>query len=913
MFEVYVKVVGITNVLLCLLFFTSLVVQYVALLKKRIERSYFCFRLQTMFMILFHILSFSVLMNVYGFSKDIVLIYLGELGLIIITSFVIDHFFSKTLLPLWSISQFFLVISFVILARLSIELGVRQLFLATLSYAVVFLVAFIYSKVKFLQYLGIPCIIIAFALLLMTNATIGGATNWLKIGNFSFQPSEIVKILYIIFLASVFTQFAKYDNKMLMMTGLLTSGLVFVQVFQKDLGSALIFYVVFILMTYVYTTNRFYIITGFVVTMLGGLLAYYKFAHVRVRIEAWIDPWTDIDNQGYQITQSLFAIGNGGLFGTGLSLGHPDKIPVVTTDFIYSAIFEEMGMIVGIMMIFMAMFFLLFGILMIKKSKLDFDFLLGSGLLIILAFQSFLIIGGVTKFVPLTGVTLPFVSYGGSSLVTSFIMLGLLQGICLNQLDDKKKGKGKKKREKRNKPLGRIRIMFAVMFIALSGYIIYYTLFLAPDMVMNDYNSRLTDIENSIVRGTIYDRNMEVLATSQVDGDDVVRIYPYGNTFAHTIGYVDYGRTGIEAYSHIDLIKTNSTLSERILAKVTNEKLQANSVVTTLDFELQLLARDLLGDNRGAIVAIEPSSGKILSMVSTPDFDPNNIENLYEGISKDADKAALLNRATQGLYPPASTYKIITTIAYLENNNEDDFSHYCLGEDIIGDKRIHCYNSVVHGRLSLDDAFAKSCNTAYAGIGQNLDADRLKEISEVFMYNKPIALELETSPSQFVLNSQSSKPEITETSIGQGKTLVTPLNSALIVSAIANDGIAMNPYLVDKILDDDGSILQTTLIGEGIPMITPDMANLLESYMLKTSKEGTAKSLYNDHYLIASKTGSAENGTGDAHAWYVGYAPADNPKIAIAVVVENVGSSSANAVPIAKELFDAYLLNKAVD
>lgn len=276
----------------------------------------------------------------------------------------------------------------------------------------------------------------------MTNATIGGgATNWLQIGTFSFQPSEIVKVLYIVFLASMFSTYKKYEKNILIISGLATCGLVFIQVFQNDLGSALIYYVVFILMCYVYTTNRFYIIAGFLLTISGGLLAYMKFPHVQVRVEAWLNPWLDIDNKGYQIAQSLFAIGNGGLFGSGLTLGQPEKIPVVTTDFIYSAIFEEMGMLVGIGLIVIILMFLLFGLYRIEKSKLDFDFLLGSGILLVLAFQSFLIIGGVTKLVPLTGVTLPFVSYGGSSLITSFIMLGIIQGIVLNTSKKRRKKK----------------------------------------------------------------------------------------------------------------------------------------------------------------------------------------------------------------------------------------------------------------------------------------------------------------------------------------------------------------------------------------------------------------------------------------------------------------------------------------
>lgn len=461
--------------------------------------------------------------------------------------------------------------------------------------------------------------------------------------------------------------------------------------------------------------------------------------------------------------------------------------------------------------------------------------------------------------------------------------------------------------KERNKPLKRVTLMFIVMFMALGGYIVNYSLFIAPSMIMNDYNPRLSTIENSVQRGDILDRNGEILATTRISEGLIQRVYPYNNTFAHVIGYVEQGKTGLESYCNLDLLDTNSTFIERLGESLNSEKPKGNSIVTTLDKDLQLLAHDLLGDNKGAIVALEPTTGKVLAMVSTPDYDPNTIAQTYQGISTNNEQAALLNRATQGLYPPGSTFKIITTIAYLENNAEDDFFYYCLGEDIIDQKTIHCYNNTAHGRMSLEDAFSLSCNTSFAHIGETLDPDRLREIGEVLGYNQHITMELPVSMSKLVLDSNSLGPEIIETAIGQGKTLATPLNSAMIVSAIANGGVSMSPYIVDQLIDDDLSLISQTKPKVHKTVLSPDMAHLLEAYMIETSENGTAQGLKNDRYQIASKTGSAENPQGDAHAWYVGYAPIDQPEIAIAIIVENVGSSSVNAVPIAKELYDLYL------
>ncbi|VDN46042.1 conserved membrane protein of unknown function [Petrocella atlantisensis] len=433
MFEFYVGLAALCLSLLTMGYISILAIQFTLIKQKNTERAYDYHRLQTVIILFFHLVAYTVLLYHYEFEYKVIMIYLGQIGLILLSGHIVNLYMSKTILPLWSIGQFLLVISFILLGRLSINLGLKQFYLSCLAYVVVFAVVFLYSRMNFIKFLGVPSIILAVVLLVMTNETINGATNWMRIGSFTFQPSEVVKILYIVFLASTLTQFYEHEKLSLFVTGTITMGMVIIQVYQRDLGSALIFYSVFILMSYVYTRNRMYIIGGTIMTMVGGFFAYRFFWHVRVRIDTWIDPFSDIDNTGYQITQSLFAIGNGGLFGRGLTLGLPNKIPVVTTDFIYSAIVEELGLVVGLGIIIMIVYFFLFGIQMVEKTKNDFNFLMGSGILIIIAIQSFLIIGGVTKAIPLTGVTLPFVSYGGSSLVSTFIMLGILQGIKMNE------------------------------------------------------------------------------------------------------------------------------------------------------------------------------------------------------------------------------------------------------------------------------------------------------------------------------------------------------------------------------------------------------------------------------------------------------------------------------------------------
>jgi cell division protein FtsW len=278
----------------------------------------------------------------------------------------------------------------------------------------------------------------------------GGAKSWLNFGIFHLQPSEFVKILVVLFLASFMS-----ENRMVLSMDTVTYRGVslpgprswgpllgmwgislLLLVFQRDLGAALIYFGTFLAMVYVATARMLYIGVGFVLFSGGGALSYFLFGHVKQRVDIWLlNPYNFIElgdrayNQAYQIVQSLFAIGAGGLTGTGLGGGYPLYIPAVHTDFIFAAITEEMGLLGGVGIVLLYVFFIFRGFKIALESRDDFSKLLAAGLTALMGFQSFTIIAGVTKLLPLTGVTLPFVSYGGSSLLANFIILGMLMNI----------------------------------------------------------------------------------------------------------------------------------------------------------------------------------------------------------------------------------------------------------------------------------------------------------------------------------------------------------------------------------------------------------------------------------------------------------------------------------------------------
>lgn len=316
--------------------------------------------------------------------------------------------------------------------RINPALGMRQIFWIGLGIVLFFVTYFIMKRIRGLEnwYLvyGILSLVL-FVMTLLLGDRVKGAINWISIGGIRFQPSEIIKILAIFLIASYYTNYdkfkeMKFGNYYLMGTMYLFIMFLFL---QKDLGSVLIFLTVFIALQFIYEEDRKLIVINLSILIVSALVGYFIFPHVRSRVEIWINPWESIDTKGYQITQSLFAIAEGGFFGTGVGLGHPDFIPEAHTDFIFSAICEEMGIFagIGVIMLFLILVYRGFKISINQKNK--FYRIVALGISILFGIQSFIIFGGVIKLIPLTGITIPFVSYGGSSMLSSFIALGILQ------------------------------------------------------------------------------------------------------------------------------------------------------------------------------------------------------------------------------------------------------------------------------------------------------------------------------------------------------------------------------------------------------------------------------------------------------------------------------------------------------
>lgn len=360
------------------------------------------------------------------------------MALVTITGWILKLTKRRREIPIYNIILFLINVGIIMLERLNHKEASKQVIWLVLGiFAALFiprlLKFFINPKFKTIYAIaGWVFIITPFFL----GKTKNGANNWIMIGEgegaFGFQPSEIVKILLVLYLSSsLFTQDGeKTDYRKLYMPLATAAGYILCLVLQRDLGGGLIFFLTTITMLYVATSNIYIYLLGIGSGAIAATAGYKLFSHVRVRVEAWYDPWKDISGKGYQIVQGLFAIGTWGWFGSGLTRGYPNKIPVVTSDFIFAAICEEFGNVFAIGIILLYLLVILYGIRVMLRLEHKFLMLIGMGIINIIGIQVFLIIGGVIKLIPLTGVTLPFVSYGGSSMIVSLFMIGLLQYVA---------------------------------------------------------------------------------------------------------------------------------------------------------------------------------------------------------------------------------------------------------------------------------------------------------------------------------------------------------------------------------------------------------------------------------------------------------------------------------------------------
>ena len=371
----------------------------------------------------------------------------------------------------------------------------------------------------------------------------------------------------------------------------------------------------------------------------------------------------------------------------------------------------------------------------------------------------------------------------------------------MNEQSENLKKKSKKQKEKsKNEEMLYVTYIFLGIFLCLIGYFIYFQTVVSSDVITSPYNKRQDTFADRVIRGDILTSDGMVIAATNVAADGTeTRVYPYDDLFAHAAGYASHGKMGVELLANYQLLSSHAYFLERFVKEVQEEKNFGDRVITTFNFELQKTAYDALGDYRGTVIALEPSTGKVLAMVSKPDFNPNDIETNWKDISS-GGSSVLLNRATQGLYPPGSTFKILTLLEYLrEGNDLENWTYECNGTYEEDGVTINCYHGKSHGTVDLKTAFAKSCNGAFAKMGMEMDRTKFMQTCNDLLFNTDLPIKLPSKQSSVEITEKSSAGTVMQTSIGQATTEVTPMHMALITAAIANGGNLMEPYFVESI------------------------------------------------------------------------------------------------------------------
>jgi cell division protein FtsW (lipid II flippase) len=570
-----------------------------------------------------------------------------------------------------------------LVARLAPAFLSRQLFWVVIATALLLLVTLIPQNLNWLRrykytWLIAGLMLLASTLVFGVNPSGFGARLWLQIGALFFQPSEILKLFLVVFLAGYLADRRKqlievkayigrvalphpsYWGPMLLMWGFS----MILLIWQRDLGAALLFFGTFLSMIYIATGQARYIWAGILLLLAGATSGYLMFDVVRLRVDGFLNPWLDPAGRSFQIVQSLLAFASGGVFGQGLGQGLPTAIPVVHTDFVYAAIGEEYGLLgaLGVLVCFALLVGRAFYIAL--RAGDEFERLLAAGIGSILALQTLIITAGTLKLMPLTGVTLPFVSYGGSSLVTSFFMAGLLHFVAAQPV-----------RTMVYSPMTpynlRVLKAFLTGFLIVAGGLVLWQVALAPFLVDRSDNPRLVIAEQKIERGRLLARDGIPIAETITAEDGLTqRRYPYPSLSSVTGYYsIRHGVAGTEAaFDPILRGTADQTPESKAVDELLHQPLEGRDVTLTIDLPAQVAADVALGGQEGAIVVLELETGAVLVMSSHPTYDPNTLDEQWDSLRQD-ERAPLLNRATQGLFPVGDLARLIGLIGLYESGS----------------------------------------------------------------------------------------------------------------------------------------------------------------------------------------------------------------------------------------------------
>lgn len=777
----------------------------------------------------------------------------------------------------------------VLLQRLAPNFLDRQTLWLLIGLAVLLAVAVLPPDLRWLRryrytWLLAGLLLLAATLVFGVNPSGFGATLWLPIpfiGRVFFQPSELLKLLLVIFLASYFEERESllplkrghgrfgplpYLAPLLLMWGFCMVLLIW----QRDLGAATLFFALFLTLLYLAAGDWRYVAGGLGLLLLASFFAYYAFDVVALRVDAWLNPWPDADNRAFQIVQSLYAVAAGGVLGQGVGQGFPTYIPVVHSDFAFAAIAEEWGLVGSLSVVACYMVLAQRGLRLALHASRPFHRYLAAGITVLFVAQALLIMGGVTRLLPLTGVTLPFLSYGGSSMLISSIMVGLLLYLSADQAARPGQIRHPQALAYR---IRRLTVLVLVGYLLVSLSLLYWSVLRADDILAREDNPRLVEAELRIQRGRILARDGTILAETVGTPENRSRQYPIAN-IGPAVGYYSFrhGTAGVEEGYDAVLRRQNDDPWMNQWQQLLHLPQHGRDVRISLDARLQQTADALLGEQQGAILLLDNQTGEILALASHPGYDPNLLDEQFDNLTA-AEDAPLLNRAVQGQYQPGLLVQPLLLAAAL------DAGLITLEAPVAGPnrpvrvdgQRVGCLTAVPEP-ATWADVLAHRCPGPMQALAARWERDELAQI---------FALSGLTDQPELALNTDTGLvaplAEMALAGIGQDSLVVTPLQVALAWQRLTVFETVPAPRLVLAVQAEDSASWQPVEPADSIP--SPLSARAVSQIQQVLSGNGRIE--FGDRVLSGPD--------GSTNAWYVGSAPAENPRYTVVVVLENSG------------------------
>jgi cell division protein FtsW (lipid II flippase) len=643
--------------------------------------------------------------------------------------------------------------------------------------------------------------LILLTLVFGTNPSGGEPRLWLGCCGIYFQPSEPLRLLLVAFLASYFAdrlafKWVEQQPSVVLLLGpllIIWSVSILILFVQRDLGTGTLFLTLLATLLFIATNRWQTLLITFGLIVGGGVVGYAFISIVETRFQAWINPWLDPIGGSYQLVQSVIAIASGGILGRGPGMGTPGFVPAAHTDFIFTALSEEWGLIGVIVLLASFAIFVSRGIKIAHHLHDPFNKMLASGLSLAFGLQAIFIIGGVIRLLPLTGITLPFVSYGGSSLLTCFLALGLLLHLS-NQTSHTPNDLHS---------LKYIYIALNIAWVMLAFTAGWWAVIQSRELTSRTDNPRRAYIERFQERGRILDRRNDILAESIGPMGDYKRVYS-SPAFSSVIGYNSpiYGLSGLEksmdpmlrgeaVYNPFDIAWSNLLHSHPP---------PGLDIRLTLDSNIQNIAAEAIRDRPGAIVVFETHSGDLLALASSPSFNSNNISQDWEELTSRTD-APLLNRATQSQYQPGMTLTPFLVAWGIEHNLielSQTYPNTSNPIDIHGELLECSISPPLADSMNISLALKLGCPSYFSEFGGKLSGEEYRDIVHTFRFDEAPTIRLESFRPD-TITIPATIEEFKLAAIGQGTLTLSLMQIARAFGALVNEGNLPTFRLVDAV------------------------------------------------------------------------------------------------------------------